>query len=926
MRDRIKELGLLEQTWRSPIDRQLVAQVRAIIKGASVAQAAAAIGAYGNDLESACEHVREELGLPATETALDTEPARDLNDDALLRELQRRLKVRSSAPALKTIAVAVDLCRNEELDFVAACAAYGISIASQRKAVYERVAAIRDRIKELNLLEAVEQGLPDPLDEDGAERDGAATSSSAAGPEPSPKRALPLDDVVWLSRLQERVGPLVSRFNGQKKEPPTLPSIAAAVEMCQISQLDLAALCIKHGIPVEAERSNLALFSHLRELRDRIKTLALLEVAPETLGLDAPHHSQEKLISLQLRIQRSTTPPNLDNIAVALDLVEGDGQLDLVSACVRRRLELSQSRKDSIEALRVRIRQLEEPLDAPVDPTAVAEVRARIKRSGVDKGATVAQAAAAIVACGTDLDAACDHVREQLGLSPASEELEEVNAEDGGEGSPSDEPFEPREDKPPPPPLPEALLRELQRRIALHKKTHVLTGLHLIAAAADLCRDDQPARWDQLDVAAVCARHGISLGNQRKATFDKLKDLRDRMRGFGPLEQLVTPVELPSTDDDVLLHDIQLLLQTSNGNGGASRPACAIKTIAVAVEMARDSHLDFDAACAKHQIPGVGSSARSGVFDRIAAVRDRIKELGLLEQTWRSPIDRQLVAQVRALIKGASVAQAAAAIGAYGNDLESACEHVREELAVKEAREAEEAAAAAQRAKEAVAAAVSSAGETGSGGRSRSSGKGPMAACAASSGLGASSSAAGMAALSQQSLVPDGWSDEDEVGAWAAADAARLVAEMNGDGDDDEGWADPTFFSGCDADEATHTVAPIVAVPFLDPNIPVAPSAAAAASSRGSPTSSAGSGALGKRARKEEELTLLSNVGNATQEQAVADALDGDGDDELPAFEEPAVHGAETPQNGTAAIKRSTSEALDEEQVDTGEAKMARLS
>jgi len=307
-------------------------------------------------------------------------------------------------------------------------------------------------------------------------------------------------------------------------------------------------------------------------------------------------------------------------------------------------------------------------------------------------------------------------------------------------------------------------------------------------------------------------------------------------------------------------------------------------------------------------------------------VRDRIKELGLLEQTWRSPIDRQLVAQVRALIKGASVAQAAAAIGAYGNDLESACEHVRQELAVKEAREAEEAAAAAQRAKEAVAAAVSSAGETGSGGRSRSSGKGPMAACAASSGLGASSSAAGMAALSQQSLVPDGWSDEDEVGAWAAADAARLVAEMNGDGDDDEGWADPTFFSGCDADEATHTVAPIVAVPFLDPNIPVAPSAAAAASSRGSPTSSAGSGALGKRARKEEELTLLSNVGNATQEQAVADALDGDGDDELPAFEEPAVHGAETPQNGTAAIKRSASEALDEEQVDTGEAKMARLS
>ena len=62
-----------------------------------------------------------------------------------------------------------------------------------------------------------------------------------------------------------------------------------------------AALCIKHGIPVEAERSNLALFSHLRELRDRIKTLALLEVPPESLSLQAPSHSQELLISLQAR-------------------------------------------------------------------------------------------------------------------------------------------------------------------------------------------------------------------------------------------------------------------------------------------------------------------------------------------------------------------------------------------------------------------------------------------------------------------------------------------------------------------------------------------------------------------------------------------------------------------------------------------------
>ena len=63
-------------------------------------------------------------------------------------------------------------------------------------------------------------------------------------------------------------------------------------------------------------------------------------------------------------MQRSTTPPNLENIAAALDLVQSEGELDLVSACVRRRLELSQSRKDSIEALRIRIGACAHPLMA----------------------------------------------------------------------------------------------------------------------------------------------------------------------------------------------------------------------------------------------------------------------------------------------------------------------------------------------------------------------------------------------------------------------------------------------------------------------------------------------------------------------------------------------------------------------------------
>ena len=102
-------------------------------------------------------------------------------------------------------------------------------------------------------------------------------------------------------------------------------------DVSQISQLDLTNLCSKHGILVETGRSNLALFGHLRELRDRIKTLALLEVPPDSLASEAPEHDPSLLVSLQLRIQRSTTPPNLDNIAAALDMVHSDGALDVIS-------------------------------------------------------------------------------------------------------------------------------------------------------------------------------------------------------------------------------------------------------------------------------------------------------------------------------------------------------------------------------------------------------------------------------------------------------------------------------------------------------------------------------------------------------------------------------------------------------------------
>ena len=250
------------------------------------------------------------------------------------------------------------------------------------------------------------------------------------------------------------------------------------------------------------------------------------------------------------------------------------------------------------------------------------------------------------------------------------------------------------------------------------------------------------------------------------------------------------------------------------------------------------------------QIPGVGSSARSGVYDRIATVRDRIKEMGLLERKWQSPIDRQLVAQVRSLVRGASVAQAAEAVGAHGADLEAICEHVK--LAVKE-REAEESAAlaAATLANQSASppqdvAVVPLSFSTGG--------------LKSSNGIISSSLNTHVTCASNSTNLPDGWGavgDDDEAGAWAAADAERLVAEMTGDGDDVEGWADPSFFGAGD-DGFDCGAAPMVAIPAMIPNSEVNLCNAAAVLLHNGGKATMG---LSKRARKAPERLAVEDEG-----------------------------------------------------------------
>ena len=211
---------------------------------------------------------------------------------------------------------------------------------------------------------------------------------------------------------------------------------------------------------------------------------------------------------------------------------------------------------------------------------------------------------------------------------------------------------------------------ERARLIELQNDLKGSYTLQTIAAAKELLDGD-----GECDRNALCAKHGITAS---PAAFERITAV---VKQLGMLELPAGAVSIDEPADAAMLHDVQLLLQTANGAGGHSRSACALKTIAVAVEMIRVPALNFTASCARHDIRDALGHSKQNISERVAAVRDRILELKLLDINWKhSPIDRQLVSQVRSLVRGASIAQAAAAVGTHGTDLEAACQTVRLEL------------------------------------------------------------------------------------------------------------------------------------------------------------------------------------------------------------------------------------------------------
>lgn len=379
---RIKELKLLDMDLSSQaISRADVESIRSRVK-VSVSEAARALLGNGHDVDGACALMGEVQGAVEVTT--------NLHDDPTLCEMQRRLIRRNVAPNLDTIAVAVHMCRDESLTLESACEKFGVVLGSNRKSVADRIARTVSRIKEADVLTSVDAWVAAQVEAAAAGASGEpgepSEAGGASGAETSARTGLScrpgthapwLEDEEWIEALRQRVGPMPARERGKRKVLPDTLYLKASIELSRmLGNPDLEAICQKFEIPLDFQPQ--ATYSHLRELRDRIKKLALLDVPPEEIQRPPPPpHSCEQLVSLQLRTTRgsnTSTMPDLDNVGVALDCFRDS--IDVYVASVRRRLDLgtNSTRKKAIAHIRDQLAGLDR-LDAVVTVDDVESVR-----------------------------------------------------------------------------------------------------------------------------------------------------------------------------------------------------------------------------------------------------------------------------------------------------------------------------------------------------------------------------------------------------------------------------------------------------------------------------------------------------------------------------------------------------------------------
>ena len=569
----------LQRDWSVKLDKTSVKALQARCR-VCVAEAARALHAAGCDFEAAHSALlagRPEL-VRAAETVAPTAAA--VFDDPQLLRIQAALKAeamsRAAAEAgmaegaaglharrgtgalvgLKTIAVAVEMAKARaaagtdgepadeappSFDLHECAIRHGISDPNEaagrnRKGLHDRVWPVGERILQLGLLE--------PAALEGAE--GAEGTAAAAAPPP-----FPTEDAAWMDELQRRVITDTSwRTTTDKWPAQTL--LRAALELCRHVVPDIGAACERCGISLE--KCGASTSTTLRQMRDKIRVLGLLDVPPEELMVPPPKDDAARamlLASLRLRLtQRSSqTAPDATNLAVAYD-VHTLG-LPLRVAAVRRRHELSGSRVKAIEKLATQLAELEklQPLDALLHAGDIEELRAMANRSGLNVPsfrstafalvAEGAAGAAAAAASSSSSAAAADGVDGADGAAAAAPGSSAATSSSSAAASaPADAPeapppvagllppelllracnrlraeagqppveasffthgvdesepapaFEPRVR---PPPISDGMLTELQRRLQKKRKLNSIAKLPapvMIRAAVDCCRDD----------------------------------------------------------------------------------------------------------------------------------------------------------------------------------------------------------------------------------------------------------------------------------------------------------------------------------------------------------------------------------------------------------------------------------------------------
>ena len=130
----------------------------------------------------------------------------------------------------------------------------------------------------------------------------------------------------------------------------------------------------------------------------------------------------------------------------------------------------------------------------------------------------------------------------------------------------------------------------------------------------------------------------------------------------------------------MLLHNLQLLLQTQKLSGGsvlASLPPKGLPIIAAAVDVLRDSSREIEEALSSYATHVVHAEDIRSACN----ARDRIVELGLLSLDHRTRIERERVELLRTMIP-ASIGDASLALSRHGSDLGAAAEELSSRLGI----------------------------------------------------------------------------------------------------------------------------------------------------------------------------------------------------------------------------------------------------